>query len=109
MASIQRGHLADSGPRRFRAGGSRENIRDAGHLQVHDIKRDPGLGSARSLGIGEQRVEGDASVFDQGGGGQDTGRCPRLQNHGGELRLGGDAERDRESADAQPISNRDVG
>lgn len=109
MASIQRGHLADSGPRRFRASGPRENIRDAGHVQVHDIERDPGHGSPRSHGIGEQRVEGDAPVFDQGGGDQDTGRCPRLQNHGGELRLGGDAERDRELADAQPISNRDVG
>lgn len=109
MASIQRGHLADSWPRRFRAGGSRENIRDAGHLQVHDIERDPGLRYAQSHGTGEQRVEGDASIFDQGGGDRYIGRCPRLQNHGGELRVGGDAERDRESPDAQPISNRNVG
>lgn len=42
MAPIQRGHLADSWTRRFRAGCSRENLRQAGHLQVHDIERNPG-------------------------------------------------------------------
>lgn len=52
MAPVQRGHLADSRPRRFRAGGPREDIRDAGHIQVHDIERDPGHQYPRPDGAG---------------------------------------------------------
>ena len=67
MAPIQRGHIADCRARRFRAGGPREDLRHAGHLQVYDIERDSSHRSARSPRAGEQRVQSDATLLDEGG------------------------------------------
>lgn len=80
-----------------------------GSLQVHHPELDHRVAADQPGRAGEQRGAGDAAVLHEGRGGGHFEGGRGVAHYGRELRVGRDAECDREHAGADAVSDGDAG